>query len=474
MTTATSTSDLLTDEMLARFDERAPVYDRENRFFDEDFEELRGSGYLHVRRARPSSAAPGSASTSTSQLVRRLGLRRPGHRAGRQHALLLDRRRRRPAAGRRRLVPLDPRAGGRAARSSPRSTARPATTCRCCCRRRARRARRRRLGDLRPQDLRQPLAGVDLRRLPRHGHLRPGRTRRSSTASCRATPRASRSSTPGTRSACGPPRARTPCSTRRSCPTSWSRWCARPGSPAPACSRSAIFAWALHGLRRHLPRRRPSGRSTSPSSRMPQRTSIALTNSMAHHPEVQHNVAEMRIAYDAAEALLERTAPTGPTGVEHADWPVRLVATRSVRDQPGLSTSSTGRSTCPAAPARSSATGSSSSSATCAWAASTPATRCWPTSSSASSASASTPTTRSAGADQGFGWASMKAMACSLNVGARSKSWPPPGWAHSSAAPRPAPRVGRHGRRSPAHHQVVARRREAPGVVEQPLAGSPT
>ena len=32
--------------MLARFDERAPVYDRENRFFDEDWEELKRSGYL--------------------------------------------------------------------------------------------------------------------------------------------------------------------------------------------------------------------------------------------------------------------------------------------------------------------------------------------------------------------------------------------------------------------------------------------
>ena len=41
---APATTDLLTDEMLARFDERAPVYDRENRFFDEDFEELRASG----------------------------------------------------------------------------------------------------------------------------------------------------------------------------------------------------------------------------------------------------------------------------------------------------------------------------------------------------------------------------------------------------------------------------------------------
>src|SRR3954463_3960987 len=37
---------LLTDDMLARFDERAPVYDRENRFFDEDWAELKDSGYL--------------------------------------------------------------------------------------------------------------------------------------------------------------------------------------------------------------------------------------------------------------------------------------------------------------------------------------------------------------------------------------------------------------------------------------------
>src|SRR5262245_13224932 len=46
VTTITRDSALLTDDMLARFDERAPVYDRENRFFTEDFEELRASGYL--------------------------------------------------------------------------------------------------------------------------------------------------------------------------------------------------------------------------------------------------------------------------------------------------------------------------------------------------------------------------------------------------------------------------------------------
>lgn len=38
--------DPLTQDMLERFAARAPQYDRENRFFTEDFEELRQSGYL--------------------------------------------------------------------------------------------------------------------------------------------------------------------------------------------------------------------------------------------------------------------------------------------------------------------------------------------------------------------------------------------------------------------------------------------
>jgi alkylation response protein AidB-like acyl-CoA dehydrogenase len=37
---------LLSDDLLARFAERAPRYDQENRFFSEDFEELRDAGYL--------------------------------------------------------------------------------------------------------------------------------------------------------------------------------------------------------------------------------------------------------------------------------------------------------------------------------------------------------------------------------------------------------------------------------------------
>ncbi len=89
----------------------------------------------------------------------------------------------------------------------------------------------------------------------------------------------------------------------------------------------AIFAWALMGFSSvYLGAARRAFDMTI--ERMPQRTSVALTNSMAHHPEVQHQVAEMRMLYDAAEALLERTVSDWTAGVEHADWPVRLVATR--------------------------------------------------------------------------------------------------------------------------------------------------
>jgi alkylation response protein AidB-like acyl-CoA dehydrogenase len=46
-TAATAASGpVLTPAMLKRFQERAPMYDRENRFFQEDFDELRDAGYL--------------------------------------------------------------------------------------------------------------------------------------------------------------------------------------------------------------------------------------------------------------------------------------------------------------------------------------------------------------------------------------------------------------------------------------------
>jgi alkylation response protein AidB-like acyl-CoA dehydrogenase len=89
----------------------------------------------------------------------------------------------------------------------------------------------------------------------------------------------------------------------------------------------SIFAWALMGFSAtYLGAARRAFDMTV--EQMPKRASIALTNSMAHHPEVQHNVAEMRIALDAADALIEKTTREWAAGEQYEDWPVRLVATR--------------------------------------------------------------------------------------------------------------------------------------------------
>ncbi len=48
MTTATPAGPLLSASVLEEFARRAPTYDRENRFFSEDFEELRQAGYLKL------------------------------------------------------------------------------------------------------------------------------------------------------------------------------------------------------------------------------------------------------------------------------------------------------------------------------------------------------------------------------------------------------------------------------------------
>jgi len=50
---------------------------------------------------------------------------------------------------------------------------------------------------------------------------------------------------------------------------------------------------------------------------------------MAWHPEVQHNVARMRMNLDASGALLEQTARDWANGAPHEDWPIRFISTRS-------------------------------------------------------------------------------------------------------------------------------------------------
>ncbi|MDP2702228.1 MAG: acyl-CoA dehydrogenase family protein, partial [Candidatus Rokubacteria bacterium] len=59
------------------------------------------------------------------------------------------------------------------------------------------------------------------------------------------------------------------------------------------------------------------------------RTSLALTRSMAYHPEVQRCFSEMQLALEAAGAQVDRVAEDWSTGVDHgAQWPMKLVAAK--------------------------------------------------------------------------------------------------------------------------------------------------
>jgi alkylation response protein AidB-like acyl-CoA dehydrogenase len=59
------------------------------------------------------------------------------------------------------------------------------------------------------------------------------------------------------------------------------------------------------------------------------RTSLALTRSMAYHPEVQRCFSEMQLALEAAGAQVDRVAEEWSTGFDHgAQWPMKLVSAK--------------------------------------------------------------------------------------------------------------------------------------------------
>lgn len=90
----------------------------------------------------------------------------------------------------------------------------------------------------------------------------------------------------------------------------------------------AIFAWALLGFGNiyyGLAQRAMDLTIQWAKSKR----SIALTRPMAYHAELQHRVAEMGLALESIEPLLERTAGDWSIGVDHgARWPAKIVATK--------------------------------------------------------------------------------------------------------------------------------------------------
>jgi alkylation response protein AidB-like acyl-CoA dehydrogenase len=89
----------------------------------------------------------------------------------------------------------------------------------------------------------------------------------------------------------------------------------------------AIFAWALtgfanvyYGLARHA--------LDLTVENLKGKTSIGISSgSLIHHPEVQHAVAEMVIELEGVEPQLDRLADDWTQGVDHGHgWPVKIVA----------------------------------------------------------------------------------------------------------------------------------------------------
>lgn len=76
-----ATKAIVSEEMLARFAARAETYDRENRFFQEDFEELRAAGYLRLP-IPPELGGPGLSLAEMCRQQRRLAYYAPATALG--------------------------------------------------------------------------------------------------------------------------------------------------------------------------------------------------------------------------------------------------------------------------------------------------------------------------------------------------------------------------------------------------------
>jgi alkylation response protein AidB-like acyl-CoA dehydrogenase len=320
----TVTTELLSDDMLARFDERTPVYDRQNSFFDEDWKELQSSGYL----LGPVPADLGGSGLTLDgyvELVRKLAYVAPATAlATNMHCYWMG-------------VASDLlRAGDPSCRWILERAAAGEVFC----------ALHGEAGNDIPLLLAVATAtradgGWEISGHKIFGSLTPVWTYgglHAMDASDPANPKIVHAfvnrqakgveivetwDTLGMRAT----QSQDTVLDRVFVPDDQVALVCPPGFAGAGPFQLSVFAWALMGFSAtYLGAAKRALDLTA--NQMPKRTSMALTNSMAHHPEVQHIVADMRVAYDAAEALLERTSSEWASGVQHPDWPVRLVGTR--------------------------------------------------------------------------------------------------------------------------------------------------
>jgi alkylation response protein AidB-like acyl-CoA dehydrogenase len=89
-----------------------------------------------------------------------------------------------------------------------------------------------------------------------------------------------------------------------------------------------IFAWALMGFANiycGIARRAIDLAVVSAKGK----TSLAVTRTMAYHPEIQHRIAQMVLAFDTISPFLDQVADDWSCGVDHgATWPAKIVSAK--------------------------------------------------------------------------------------------------------------------------------------------------
>jgi len=323
MTTTDTRTEVLSEAMLSRFDERAPRYDRDNEFFTEDFEDLRASGFFAA--SLPADfGGPGMDLMTVNRLLRRIAYVAPATAvAVNMHhyfvGLCADLHRAGDPAGDwvlGRAAEGDIFAAGHGEAGNDIPVLLSST--------KAERVEggwaftgHKMFGSLSPVWTYLGVHGMDT----------------SDPAAPKVVHAFLRRDTPGSRieptwDTLGM-RATTSNDTildRAFVPDEATILVCPAGFAGAGPFHVALFAWALLGF---------AGVYSAIARRaydetvrlMHDRTSVALTRSMAYHPEVQHHVAEMRIHLEAMNAHLDRVCEDWTNGVDHGmDWPTKIVA----------------------------------------------------------------------------------------------------------------------------------------------------
>jgi alkylation response protein AidB-like acyl-CoA dehydrogenase len=316
---------VLTDEMLARFDTRAPQYDRENRFFDEDFEELLQSGYLDI--ALPLEyGGLGLSVAEVAQLQRRLAYVAPAtaiainmhiywtgvaadvHRLG-DHSLdwLLEE----AASGH-----IFAAGHGESGNDVPLFLS---TT----------KAERvdggweftghKIFGSLSPVWTFLGLHGMDVSD-PEHPQVVHAFLPRDTTGvTVKET-----WDTLGMRAT----QSHDTLLDRAFVPDRYIAYAGPPGFGGAGFFHLALNAWALFNFAAVYQGIAQRAFDLAVESTQ-QKTSIALTRPMAYHPEVQHGIAEMRMALESIDAQVKQATEDWANGVDYGhDWAVKILATK--------------------------------------------------------------------------------------------------------------------------------------------------